>query len=143
MDKEIYRELLAQKGLKNTKTRTLVLDILGHAPHPMTVDEIFLILRKQDPSVNLSTVYRTLDTLLKKAFVIKTTLMDDSRARYEFNRMEHRHHLVCVNCNRMIPVDGCPIDEYAKTLCLREGFEPTGHRLEIYGVCSNCKRAES
>lgn len=135
-----YREMLAVKGLKNTKTRVLVLEILDHAPNPMTVDEIFLLLKNNEPSINLSTVYRTVDTLVKKEFVIKATLMDNSRSRYEFNRMEHKHHLVCVSCNRMIPVKGCPIDEYARTLCTREGFEPTGHRLEIYGVCSRCKK---
>ncbi len=135
-----YREMLTGKGLKNTKTRARVLEMLDHAPNPMTVDEIFLMLKKNEPSTNLSTVYRTVDTLVKKAFVIKTTLMEDSRSRYEYNRMEHKHHLVCVNCNRMIPVRGCPIDEYARALCSREGFEPTGHRLEIYGVCSNCKK---
>lgn len=135
-----YREMLAGKGLKNTKTRALVLEILDHAPNPMTVDEIFLLLKKNEPSTNLSTVYRTVDTLVKKEFVNKTTLMDDSRSRYEYNRMEHRHLLVCVSCNRMIPVNGCPIDEYASALCSREGFEPAGHRLEIYGVCSNCKK---
>lgn len=142
MNSKIYRDMLAQKGLKNTRTRVMVLEILDHSPHPVTVDEIFIILRKMDPSVNLSTVYRTMDTLLKNAFINKTTLMDDRRARYELNRLEHRHHLVCVGCNRMIPVDGCPIDDYARTLCIREGFEPTGHRLEIYGLCLNCKGAK-
>lgn len=136
-----YREMLAGKGLKNTKTRVLVLEILDHASNPMTVDEIFLTLKRNEPSINLSTVYRTLDTLVKSGFILKATLMEDSRARYEYNRMEHRHHLVCVSCNRMIPVTGCPIDEYANALCSKEGFEPAGHRLEIYGVCSSCKKA--
>jgi len=135
-----YREMLAGKGLKNTKNRVLILEILDHAPNPMTADEIFILLRRNEPSANLSTVYRTLDTLVKKGLILKATLMEDNRARYEYNRMEHRHHLVCISCNRMIPVTDCPIDEYASALCSREGFEPAGHRLEIYGVCSGCKK---
>jgi len=135
-----YREILFKNGLKHTKTRALVLEMLDHEPNPVTVEDIFLLLIKHDPKINLSTVYRTVDTLVKKALVIKTTLMEDSRSRYEYNRLEHKHHLVCVSCNRMIPVKGCPIDEYARTLCTKEGFEPSGHRLEIYGVCSSCKQ---
>lgn len=135
-----YREMLAEKGLKNTKTRGMVLQILDHATNPKTVDEIFLDMKREDTSVNLSTVYRTLETLYKKDFVVKTTLMDDNRARYEFNRKEHKHHLVCIRCNRVIPVMGCPIDEFAKSLCSKEGFELAGHRLEIYGVCSRCRK---
>ncbi|MBP7176419.1 MAG: transcriptional repressor [Thermoclostridium sp.] len=135
-----YREMLAAKGLKQTKTRALVLAILDQAPNPMTADDIFLELKRNEPSINLSTVYRTLDTLVKRSLIIKTTLMEDSRSRYEYNRMDHRHHLVCVGCNRVIPVKGCPIDEYASAVCDHEGFEPAGHRLEIYGICSNCKK---
>ena len=134
-----YREMLAGKGLKNTKTRALVLEILDHAPNPMTVDEIFLLLKKNEPSTNLSTVYRTVDTLVKKEFVNKTTLMDDSRSRYEYNRMEHRHLLICTGCSRTVPIENCPVEEYAVSLCSGKGFELTGHRLEIYGICSDCK----
>ncbi|NLO38570.1 MAG: transcriptional repressor [Ruminiclostridium sp.] len=135
-----YREILAGKGLKHTKTRALVLEVLNQAHIPMTADELFLILKRNEPSINLSTVYRTLDTLVKKSLIMKTTWMDDSRSCYEYNRMDHRHHLVCVGCNRVISVKGCPIDEYASAVCSHEGFEPAGHRLEIYGVCSNCKK---
>jgi Fur family ferric uptake transcriptional regulator len=89
MNKDSCRLMLTEKGLKNTKTRALVLQILDQATNPMTVDEIFLEMKKNDSSINLSTVYRTLETLLKKAFVVKTNLMEDSRSRYELNRMEH------------------------------------------------------
>lgn len=140
MDEKRCRSILTGKGLKNTKTRAQVLMVLDNTERPLTVDEIFLEIKKKDTSANLSTVYRTMDTLFKNALIIKTALLDDSRSRYEINRMEHRHHLVCTNCNRMIPVDGCPVDEYAKKLCNRSGFELTGHRLEIYGICANCKK---
>lgn len=119
----------------------MVIQILDHALNPMAVDEIFFDMKKKDNTINLSTVYRTMETLLKKNLIVKTTRLDDNRSRYEYNRMEHKHHLVCTRCNRMISVEGCPVEEYVKSLCSKTGFKQTGHRLEIYGVCPACRNA--
>lgn len=137
----IYRNMLSQKGLKNTSVRVVVLKILDDSEIPMTVEEIFVSVRSLLSSVNLSTVYRTMETLLKNGLVEKTALLDENKARYEFRRVEHKHHLVCTGCNRMIPVEDCPVDdEYAKLMCNKQGFELTGHRLEIYGLCPGCQK---
>lgn len=141
-EKDLYRNILSQKGLRNTTVRAKVLKILDNAESPMTVEEIFMSLRNMLSSANLSTVYRTMDTLLRSELIEKTTLLDDNKFRYEYKRMEHKHHLVCTGCNRMIPVEDCPVDdEYAKSMCSKQGFELTGHRLEIYGLCPDCKIA--
>lgn len=139
--KDIYSSILAQKGLRITAVRVKALKILDDAEVPITAEEMFTSLKNVLPSVNLSTVYRTMETLLKNGLVVKTTLLDDAKARYEFKRVEHQHHIVCICCNRMVPIENCPIDdEYAESMCRKEGFELTGHRFEIYGLCSNCKK---
>lgn len=84
----IYRDMLSQKGLKNTAVRVVVLKILDDSEIPMTVEEIFVSVRSLLSSVNLSTVYRTMETLLKNGLVEKTALLDENKARYEFRRVE-------------------------------------------------------
>ncbi|AGC69553.1 Fe2+/Zn2+ uptake regulation protein Fur [Thermoclostridium stercorarium subsp. stercorarium DSM 8532] len=138
-ENNVYRKLLMQKGLRITNVRVKVLEILDGAETPMTVEEVFNLLRNMITSVNLSTVYRTMDVLLKNGLVEKTTLMDFNKSMYEYKRVEHKHHLVCTVCNRMISIEDCPIDEYAREMCNKQGFELTGHKLEIYGICPNCK----
>lgn len=139
-ERNVYRGLLEQKGLRITDVRVKVLEILDNAESPMTVDDIYTSLRNGTFSVNLSTVYRTMDALLKSGLIARTTLMDSNKTLYEYKRVEHKHHLVCISCNRMISIEDCPInDEYAREMCSRQGFELTGHKLEIYGLCPKCK----
>ena len=138
MKESLYSEQLAAKGLRVTKARTLVLKLLDQASWPMTVDEIYLGIKKMNLNITLSTVYRTMETLSSNSLIVKTAILDDSRSRYEYNRMEHKHHLICTSCNKIVPVKGCPLDQYAKNICDENGFKQTGHRLEIYGICAGC-----
>jgi len=133
-----YRKELNEKGMKFTKHRSMILMILDNALNPLSAEEIFLKMKEEGSKVNLSTVYRTMEIMAENALVIKTAFMDDNLSRYEFNRMEHKHRLVCTGCSRMVSIDCCPVEEYAASLCSRESFELTGHRLEIYGICPEC-----
>lgn len=139
--KDFYREVIRQKGLKNTEARIETLRLLNGAQSPMTVEEIFIRLKNVMPSVNISTVYRTVEALHKSELIIKTALLDDNKSRYEYKRKGHKHHLICTNCNLMVSLGQCPMDDdYTQSICKKEGFELTGHRLEIYGLCSDCKK---
>ena len=124
--------------MKFTKHRSMLLMILDNASNPLSAEEIFLKMKEEGSKINLSTVYRTMEAMAENDLVIKTAFMDDNRSRYEYNRMEHKHRLVCTGCSRMVSIDGCPVEGYAASLCSQKGFELTGHRLEIYGICPEC-----
>jgi len=89
--------------------------------------------------VNLSTVYRTLDLMESKSVVNKIVMMD-GKARYELTVDGHRHHLVCTNCHKSVPIDFCPLENMEKDIGMRSDFDITGHKIEIYGICPNCKK---
>jgi len=58
---------------------------------------------------------------------------------YELNRQEHKHHLICSGCRKMFTVDECPLEDYEKSLSNKLDFDITGHKLEIFGYCKECK----
>ena len=80
-----YTEILQREGMKSTRHRKAILLLLEQSDHPMTAEELYIALREKTASINLSTVYRTLDTFVSKNLVIKST-MDDGKARYELNQ---------------------------------------------------------
>jgi len=133
-----YTEILQREGMKSTRHRKAILLLLEQSDHPMTAEELYIALREKTASINLSTVYRTLDTFVSKNLVIKST-MDDGKARYELNQHEHKHHLFCVGCHKMIAIEDCPLGELQEILKKKMDFDVTGHKLEIYGYCHNCK----
>ena len=138
-----YKEVLQREGVKSTKHRYAILELLEHSEYPLTVDEIFLSLKEKTDSINLSTVYRTLETFTSKNIVIKTNRVDDGKSRYELNHHQHKHHLFCVSCHKMIAIEECPIGELQQIIKSKIDFDVTGHNLEIYGYCHNCKEIKT
>jgi len=116
-----------------------LLRFLKNAENPLSAEDIFLCIKKQGSSVNLSTVYRTLDLMESKSVVNKIVMMD-GKARYELTVDGHRHHLVCTNCHKSVPIDFCPLENMEKDIGMRSDFDITGHKIEIYGICPNCKK---
>lgn len=131
--------ILTRQGCKNTKSRKAVVGILEKSKNPLSAEDIYLLIREDGVSINLSTVYRTLELMESKGLVNKT-LMNDGKARYEITGVGHKHHLLCTNCHKMVPLDFCPLESLEKHVESKTRFDITGHRLELYGLCPECKK---
>ncbi len=132
-------EILKRENLKSTRHRITILEILKDKQLPLSAEDLYFMLKENGVSISLSTVYRVLETLNEKGIVVRTSIPDENKAVYEFYNNEHKHHLLCVKCRKILPVDGCPLDEYEKQLESRFGFAVAGHKLEVYGYCKSCK----
>ncbi|WP_037372391.1 Fur family transcriptional regulator [Anaerovorax odorimutans] len=141
MDKNIELEnLLKDSGLKNTKHRVAVLKFLKNVKQPVNAEEIYYHLIENNISINLSTVYRTLETLYNKELLLKHIVTDEKKALYEYNNKAHKHFLVCISCKKMLSIENCPLGDYEKFLEEKTDFIITGHKLNIYGYCPECQK---
>lgn len=136
-----FKELLKKEALKVTRHRIAILELLEQSEIPLTAEQILKSLMDKTDPINLSTIYRTLETFSSKNLILKSSRSEDDKARYGLNHHEHKHHLFCVGCQKLIPIESCPIGELQQTLKNKIDFEVTGHNLEIYGYCHNCKKA--
>lgn len=134
------KEILACCGIKNTKQRHLILDCLKSVDKAMTAEEIYFNTNEIDKTMSLSTVYRTLEMLLEKEIVIKTLATEQSKAHYIINEHTHQHHMICIGCKAMTPIEGCPITQFEETLAQQTNFKVMGHHLEVYGYCQACQK---
>ena len=139
-NRQIYEEDLNSCGLKKTKHRMAILDILDQSEQPMTAEQVFADLHDRQVSINLSTVYRTLDTLVANKLLTRLSLTKEGRALYEYNRRIHRHYLVCLGCHTIIPIDGCPLEAYSRRLETETHYTISGHKLDLYGYCPLCQK---
>jgi Fur family ferric uptake transcriptional regulator len=53
----------------------------------------------------------------------------------------HHHHLVCAGCHGVAELEGCEVDEWLGKAARAHGFAPTGHTLEVTGLCAACQAA--
>ncbi len=139
---EEIADLFKKNGIKNTRQRQRVFDFLTSCNQPVTADAIYSELKNDATdfeTVNLSTIYRVLDIFAKNNLVTKTSFGNDHKAVFEIYRFEHRHHLICVKCNAITPIKGCPLKGYEQSLSQSTHFKILEHRLEILGVCPKCQ----
>nr|WP_309109732.1 Fur family transcriptional regulator [Saccharothrix sp.] len=129
------RKTLHDRGMRMTPQRQLVLDAvreLGHA----TPEQICQRVQATAPTVNITTVYRTLD-LLDRLGMVRHTHLGHGAPTYSVHEHEHVH-LVCHKCGR---VDEAPCDllaPVAGTLRDRYGFELDASHLALSGTCRDC-----
>ncbi|MDX9917260.1 MAG: Fur family transcriptional regulator [Gudongella sp.] len=144
MRREEAIDLLKKKGIKVTRQRVEILSVLSNALVPVSADEIYgIVVKNGKMSINLSTIYRVLDALTQKGILLKSNLNLDGRFTYEFNRNEHKHHIICIECNEIIPVKGCPLMEYESELEMSTGYKIMEHSLELRGICPKCQKKRS
>ncbi|TYQ16580.1 UNVERIFIED_CONTAM: Fur family ferric uptake transcriptional regulator [Acetivibrio alkalicellulosi] len=138
-----YIEILNRNGLKNTKHRKKILEILDSKEFPVSAEDIYLDIKMSDSNISLSTVYRAIEALLNKDIIVKVNIRDENKGVYEINNMLHKHHIICRLCHKMVSVLGCPLDAFEEKINKETGFKIEGHNLELYGLCPGCNKKES
>jgi Fur family ferric uptake transcriptional regulator len=134
----MQEDILRKNGLKVTESRKWVLKVLSEKPEPMSADDVYKQIIAQY-SMDYSTVYRILSILTEKNITIKS-VQGDGIAYYQLNDSRHNHYLVCSECHKRIPIEGCPLHEISEELVERTGFHITGHNLEFVGECPECMK---
>ena len=137
-----------KQGLRFTEPRRLILDILSATTEHLSAEDIFMAVHKIYSGIGLTTIYRNLE-LLEDMGLVHKFQFGDGRSRYEMSispkKPGHHHHLICINCKRIIDYDDF-IDEELELLKKVEAaltekyrFKILNHRMEFYGLCKNCQ----
>jgi len=124
-------------GIKSTKSRKLICEIVENAKEPLTAEDIYK--KVMDEGINLSTVYRTL-TSLTELNIINKEIDKEGKALYIIIKKDHKHVLVCTKCGKKIYLDDCPYSAINKEIEEKTGFKVEAHSIEIYGLCNDCKK---
>jgi Fe2+ or Zn2+ uptake regulation protein len=134
-------ERLRSQGGRMTSQRRLLLSILDSLGEHPTAEELLLIARKQDPDLNLSTVYRTL-RWLEAENLVSTRLFAEGRRQERFDAAlpsEH-HHFMCTRCKNVIEFDTDLLDEIKTQFQDSSGASVDTGSIELYGLCPDCRQ---
>lgn len=133
-----FRSYLRERNLPATRQRLRIAEILFGTHHHVSADEILARLRREDDPVGKATVYRTLDLLLRAGLIREHDFGDGFR-RFEPRRTRlHHEHLVCTRCGKVIEVQSEEIERLEADIASLHRFQPTHHKVEIYGLCEEC-----
>jgi Fur family ferric uptake transcriptional regulator len=136
--RENLSELLEREGVRATPRRLEVLEELAQEPDDVTAQQLWSRLRERDSHTGLATVYRTLALLSEKG-VVDVLSHHGGEQCYRLCGHEHHHHLLCERCHRVVEVQECGLDDWVTAAAKRHGFVATDHRVEIVGLCADCR----
>jgi Fe2+ or Zn2+ uptake regulation protein len=139
---EELRLALEAAGWRFTRQRAAVFGYLRSTDCHPTAEQVFLAVRQQLPHISLATVYKALEALVDARLAAR--LADNNGpARYD-GRPDAHYHLRCEQTGLVrdlpLPYDPQLLDKIAPELVeslRRQGFELTGHRLELVGHFRN------
>jgi Fur family ferric uptake transcriptional regulator len=135
---ELFHNFLARKRLKNTSQRMIILKAFLRQELHLSTEDFYLRLRKKHPGIGYATVHRTLK-LFAECGIAAERNFGDGQMRFEVSHdNEHHDHLVCTDCGRIIEFEDQQIERLQIDVAKTHNFVIKDHRLELYGLCSDC-----
>jgi Fur family ferric uptake transcriptional regulator len=119
-------------GLKRTASRLAVLQRFEQSPKALSVAQ----LSSELPDIHITTLYRIIESFLEHDLIQLSDQFQPKEKHYLLKSHTHRHTLRCVKCGKMVPLKHCPVHLDTEI----EGFAVLNHRLEIEGLCPECRK---
>ncbi len=127
-----------ERGLRFTKIRRRVLEIVWNRHAPTGAYDILETLQGERGSAAPPTVYRALDFLLENGFVHK---IESLNAFIGCGRPDGDHaaqFLICGNCRQVGELDDPDIARLIARKARGVGFDVSRQTIEIEGLCRHC-----
>ena len=133
--------VLREHGYRLTSPRWLVWSVLRSADEHLTADEVTERVNHADPTVNRSSVYRSLTIFEELDLVRRSHLGIDESARWEIAHPDDEFHLVCRRCGSVGHHAGDLVGQIRLHLQHHHDFTADGVDLVVTGECADCARS--
>jgi len=136
-DTSRFSALLADRGLRLTRQRELVVAAMVDAKGSFTAQDLHDRLRAGHSGVGLTTVYRTLEILSEAGAIERVHGLNHCEAFVVAGR-RHSHTIVCSICGSASELLDCGCDELVEAAAQKTGFRIDGHVIQLSGICKSC-----
>jgi Fur family ferric uptake transcriptional regulator len=132
-----FIDTLHQRGYRVTPQRELIIETIAHSGQHMTAEEVHAVVQTRAQAINIATVYRTLDFLVKEGL---STRIDLGRGKTVYTTAAHgpHIHLVCRQCGTVIEADHDLIAPLQQQFEQQYGFRADLHHISLVGLCATC-----
>ncbi len=135
------KNLLADGGMRLTRQRKILLDLIDKTGQHLDAERLFQMAKEKDPKLNRVTVYRTLKLLKEGGLVDELDLMHQAGEQhyYETRRKQEHAHVICLGCGKVEEFFGEPLQRLRKQIETHFGFQIVLARTEVGGYCPHCQ----
>ena len=134
-----FKNILSSNNYKLTSQREDILKVLiENQNNHFSADSLLNKVKEINPDIGLATIYRNLELFCQLGITYELDF-DSSYKYYELNIEEkHHHHLVCINCNKIIEFNDKTLENFEKELENKYKFKIVNHQIKFYGICEEC-----
>lgn len=127
------------KGLRFTKIRRKVLQLICSGHKPLGAYDILDCLREEGIKAEPPTVYRALGFLIEAELVHRLDTLNAFIGCVNPETSHQGQFLICRDCKRVSEMNDNEIIELINSKAINNGFSATQQILEIEGQCNQCK----
>ena len=127
--------------MKTSSVDLIILELLSKEHAHLNSLQIFNEVRKRLPAINQSTVYRSLDRLVKKKKVSVSDMGTGSDV-YELISNDLHHHLVCHHCGKVTTIGHIDVLNFFKVIEKNNNFKVITNHLVLFGLCNECQNKD-
>ena len=128
---EDFNELLRARGLKITQQRLVIFRALQESHGHLTAEQVHGAVVKDNPTLSLSTVYATLETLVEIGALAEIT-MDDGKKLFDRTTSAH-HHFVDIDTGAVSDLEDSDAIKLDLKSLARKGYVIEKARVTVYG----------
>lgn len=132
-------QTLRQRGYRITPQREMILEAFAHSVDHVTAEQLFTSVSQRTRSINIATVYRTLDILVDEGLATRVDLRD-GQVIYTTSRHGEHIHLVCRHCGVIIKAEHQFVDSLGSQLFSEYKFSADLEHISFTGVCTHCRK---
>jgi Fur family ferric uptake transcriptional regulator len=139
-EKQQFKKLFKQEHIDNIEDRYKILEAFLQTENHVTVDELVQWLDGNGWTLDPEFVRETLKLMCRFGFAQKSRF-NNGAVRYEHRHLgQHHDHLICTKCRKIIEFQENQLEELQIRIAAHHGFHMLQHKMEIYGICSECPK---
>ncbi len=132
-------EICRRKGIRFTRIRRRVLELIWASHRPAAAYELLQQLRREKHNAEPPTVYRALDFLLENRLAHKIQSLNAYVGCAQPQRRHVGQFLICNGCRQVAELDDPELQRMIESKASRAGLVAARQTVEITGRCPLCR----
>ncbi len=135
---QTFIDTLRSRGFRITPQREMIIEAIAHAGQHINADEVYGQVKQRTRSMNIATVYRTLDLLVEQGLATRIDL-GEGRVIYATYQHGPHIHLVCRQCGQVTDANQHLLSSLTQELQAHYRFAADLQHISVLGLCQDCQ----
>lgn len=141
-DLDQFKNLFQKDGLADFQDHLKIFEVFLQTEKHVTLIELHSLLDEIGNGFSTELIDDTMSILIRYGFAAESGF-DNDTPRYEHRHPgQHHDHMICKECRKIIEFENDHLEQLQNMIARTYDFQMLSHRMEIYGVCSDCKNSD-